>query len=55
MLGQLNIPWLRQPIDLQIKALSEELRKQWLALERELRQGKPKHFDWRWCTRFRGW
>ena len=46
VLGQLNIPWLRQPIDIQIKALSEELREQWLALERELRQGKLKHFDY---------
>ena len=46
VLAQLNIPWLRQPIDLQLKALSEELREQWLALERELRQGKLKHFDY---------
>jgi TnpA family transposase len=46
VLAQLDIPWLRQPIDIQLKALSEELREQWLALERELRQGKLKHFDY---------
>jgi hypothetical protein len=32
VLAQLDIPWLRQPIDIQLKALSEELREQWLAL-----------------------
>ena len=46
VLAQLDIPWLRQPIDIQLKALSAELREQWLALERELRQGKLKHFDY---------
>ena len=46
VLAQLDIPWLRQPIDRQLKALSAELREQWLALERELRQGKLKHFDY---------
>jgi TnpA family transposase len=46
VLAQLDILWLRQPIDIQLKALSEELREQWLALERELRQGKLKHFDY---------
>jgi len=46
VLGQLDIPWLRQPIDTQLKALAAELREQWLALDRELRQGKLKHFDY---------
>ena len=46
VLAQLDIPWLRQPIDIQLNALSAELREQWLALERELRQGKLKHFDY---------
>lgn len=46
VLGQLDIPWLRQPIDTQLKALATELREQWLALDRELRQGKLKHFDY---------
>ncbi len=45
VLGQLDIPWLRQPIERQIEALSAELREQWLAFNRELRQGKLKHLD----------
>ena len=46
VLGQMDIPWLRQPIDDQLEALSAELREQWLAFDRELRQGKLKHFDY---------
>ena len=46
VLGQMDIPWLRQPIEQQIKALSAELHEQWLAFNRELRQGKLKHFDY---------
>ena len=45
VLGQLNIPWLRQPLDTQLAALTAELRTQWLAFNRELRQGKLKHLD----------
>ena len=45
-LDQMDIPWLRQPIETQLKALSAELREQWLAFDRELRQGKLKHFDY---------
>jgi hypothetical protein len=41
----LDIPWLRQPINIQLKALSEELRQQWLALERELRPERVNDFD----------
>ena len=46
VLGQMDIPWLRQPIDTHLDALSAELREQWLAFNRELRQGKLKHFDY---------
>ncbi len=46
VLGQMDIPWLRQPIDRQIEALAVELREQWLTFNRELRQGKLKHFDY---------
>ncbi len=46
VLDQMDIPWLRQPIETQLKALSAELREQWLAFDRELRQGKLKHFDY---------
>ena len=46
VLSQLDIPWLRQPIERQIEALSAELHEQWLAFNRELRQGKLKHLDY---------
>jgi TnpA family transposase len=46
VLGQMDIPWLREPIDAQLDALTAELREQWLAFNRELRQGKLKHLDY---------
>jgi len=46
VLGQLDIPWLRQPIGRQLEAPSAKLHEQWLAFNRELRQGKLKHFDY---------
>jgi TnpA family transposase len=46
VLGQMDIPWLRQPIEAQLGVLSAELREQWRAFDRELRQGKLKHFDY---------
>ena len=46
VLRQMDIPWLRQPIEAQLDALTTELRAQWLAFNRELRQGKLKHLDY---------
>lgn len=46
VLNQMDIPWLRQPIDDQLDALTSELRAQWLAFNRELHQGKLKHLDY---------
>lgn len=46
VLSQMDIPWLRQPIEAQLNALTAELRAQWLAFNRELRQGKLKHLDY---------
>jgi TnpA family transposase len=46
VLGQMDIPWLRQSIEEQLVALTDELRTQWLAFNRELRQGKLKHLDY---------
>ncbi len=46
VLSQMDIPWLRQPIDAQLEALSAGLRDQWLTFNRELRQGKLKHLDY---------
>ena len=45
-LAQMDIPLLRQPVDAQLDALTAELREQWLAFNRELRQGKLKHLDY---------
>ena len=55
VLGQMDIPWLRQPIDAQLEALSAELHDQWLAFNRELRQGKLKHLDYDSKTRTLTW
>ena len=46
VLSQLDIPWLRQPLDAQLDALTAELHEQWLAFNRELRQGKLKHLEY---------
>jgi TnpA family transposase len=43
---QLDIPWVRQPLEEQLSALSAELHAQWLALDRELRAGKLAHLDY---------
>lgn len=46
VLREMDIPWLCQPIGTQLDALTVELHKQWLAFNRELRQGKLKHLDY---------
>ncbi|KAG0177779.1 hypothetical protein DFQ28_004145, partial [Apophysomyces sp. BC1034] len=40
VLMQMDIPFLRQPVDAQLDALTAELHAQWLAFNRELKQGK---------------
>ena len=35
MPGQMDIPWLRQPIGAQLDALKAELHEQWLAFNRK--------------------
>jgi TnpA family transposase len=56
VLSQMDIPWLRQPIEAQLNALAtEELDAQWLAFNRELRQGKLKHLDYDSQTRTLTW
>jgi len=39
-LAQIDIPFLRKPVDAQLNALTAELHMQWLAFNRELKQGK---------------
>ncbi|MCP4300154.1 MAG: Tn3 family transposase [Gammaproteobacteria bacterium] len=55
VLAQMDIPWLRHPIEAQLAALSAELRAQWLAFNRELRQGKLKHLDYNAETKTLTW
>ena len=55
VLSQMDIPWLRQPLNTQLEALSAELRDQWLMFNRELRQGKLKHLDYDSRTRTLTW
>ena len=44
-LKALDIPWLRQSVDLTIDALFVELDTQWRAFDAELRSGKLKHLE----------
>ncbi len=46
VLAQMDIPFLSQPVDAQLDALTAELRKQWLAFDSELKQGKLTHLDY---------
>ncbi|WP_035355892.1 Tn3 family transposase [Edaphobacter aggregans] len=46
VLSQMDIPWLRQPIDTHLDALTAELHAQWQAFNRELRSGRLKHLDY---------
>jgi len=55
VLSRMDIPWLRQPIEAQLNALVTELDAQWLAFNRELRQGKLKHLDYDSQTRTLTW
>jgi hypothetical protein len=41
--NQLDINWLRQPVNLTLDALLTELDVEWQSFDRELRQGKLKH------------
>lgn len=45
-LAQMDIPFLRQPVEAQLDALTVELRAQWLAFNNELKQGKLTHLDY---------
>lgn len=44
--GQLDIPWVRQPLPQRLAALSAELHEQWVAFDRELRDGTLDHLDY---------
>jgi TnpA family transposase len=44
-LKALDIPWLRQPVDVTLDALFAELDTQWRAFDEELRTGELKHLE----------
>ncbi len=46
VLAQMDIPFLRQPVDTQLDALAAQLHAQWLAFNRELKQGKLTHLEY---------
>jgi TnpA family transposase len=54
-LQQLDIPWVREPLDGRLAALSAELREQWQAFDRELRSGQLKHLDYDAATETLTW
>jgi len=55
VLAQMDIPFLRQPIGVQLNALAVELRAQWLAFDRELKQGKLTHLNYDKTTQTLVW
>jgi len=46
VLTQIDIPFLKLPIDATLNALTAELNAQWLSFNRELKQGKLKHLEY---------
>jgi TnpA family transposase len=55
VLAQMDIPFLRQPVDVQLNALTAELHTQWLAFNRELKQGKLTHLEYNKDTQKLTW
>ena len=45
-LRELDIPWLRQPLDATLDALCAELHRLWLTFDRDLRLGKLRHLEY---------
>ena len=46
VLGQMDIPWLRQPVDVELDTLCAELQHLWKTFDRELLQDKLKHLEY---------
>jgi len=46
VLAQMDIPFLSKPIEVHLDALTAELRTQWLAFNREIKQGKLTHLEY---------
>ena len=55
ILAQMDIPFLRKSINTQLDALVTELREQWIAFNRELKQGKLTHLEYDKNTQKLSW
>lgn len=55
VLAPMDIPFLHQPGDAQLDALTAELHAQWMAFSRELKQGKLTHLEYDKDTRTLIW
>jgi hypothetical protein len=55
VLRQLDIPWLRRPVEAELDALFAELDQRWVAFERALRRGTPKHLQFEAATQILSW
>lgn len=55
VLGQMDIPWLYQPVEATLDALCAELDQLWKTFDRELRQGKLKHLEYDPVRKYLTW
>ena len=55
VLEQMDIPWLRQPVNVQLDTLCAELSNLWKMFDRELRQGKLKHLEYDSAAKTMSW
>ena len=55
VLRQLDIPWLRRPIDEALESLFAELHQLWTAFDRDLRRGRLKHLEYNSANKTLSW
>ena len=55
VLELMDIPWLRQPVNVQLDTLCAELSNLWKMFDRELRQGKLKHLEYDSAAKTMSW
>jgi Tn3 transposase DDE domain len=55
VLRQLDIPWLRRPIDEALESLFAELHQLWAAFDRDLRRGRLKHLEYNSVNKTLSW
>ncbi|HAV0157147.1 TPA: Tn3 family transposase [Salmonella enterica] len=55
IMAQMDIPFLRTPVEQQLDELTRELHDQWIAFNRELKQGKLSHLEFDHDTQRLSW